>query len=156
MKKMIALLVGITMLACSSMSPKSEELKQSSQCTVWKEGPLGTKSITVVDGEVAQQKQTCWIMNMFGCTYTDYTYKGTSNEILSSLPPADKAIAHLDGNKLSVNMAGVTIEPFELKSGKADYTLQAPIGPKQSMTVEYNNACSNRQAALGILTVIAK
>lgn len=151
------LLCGFTTLtACSSFQPKPEELKAASTCEVWKEGRFGERYVTEVQGEVAKQKMTCWIMNTFACTYTDYTFRGSSNEILSSLPPADKAIGKLDGDKLSIDMTGATVEPFQLKSGVAEYKLQGPVGPKQAMKVEFNDACSKRQAALGIMTLVGR
>lgn len=156
MKKILILFI-LSLSACTSFQPKPEELRQTNKCMVWKEGLLGQRFVAEVEGELAKQKQTCWILDMFACTYTDYTYKDPkSSEIQSSLPPADKTIAKLEGNKLSVDMTGIKVEPFELKKGKADYKLKGPFGPEQVMSVEYNESCSTRQAALGLLTIIAR
>lgn len=156
MKHIIGILVALTMAACSSLVPKTEELEASTECTVWKEGPLGTKVVLTVEGEVAKQKITCWVMNTFLCNYTDYFYKKGTSDILSSLPPADKVIGKLDGKRLSVNMKGITVEPFEFYDGRADYKLQGPIGPVQNKTVFYNKSCTVRQAALGTLATIGQ
>lgn len=157
MKKMTIVLTLILSIGCASLSPKTEELQQSADCKVWKDGAMGSKTIVTLDGEVAKQKQTCWIMNMFGCSYTEYSYKKGSSEMKSSIGDSDKTIARLEGQRItSVSMVGITVDPIELKDGRADYALQGPIGPKQKMTVEYSKSCTNRQAALGLVSIIAK
>jgi hypothetical protein len=157
MKKMMILLPLILSLGCASLSPKTEDLQQSEDCKVWKDGALGSKTVVTVDGEVAMQKQTCWIMNMFGCSYTEYSYKNGSSEMKSSLGDTDKTIARLEGSRItSVSMAGITVDPIELKDGRADYSVQGPIGPKQKMVVEFSKSCTKRQAALGLVSMIAK
>ncbi len=144
------------MSACSSLTPKSEELREAPKCTVWKDGALGSKHITEVDGELAQQKMACWVMNTFMCSYTDYTFKENSSEIKSSLPPADKTIATLDGNRMTVNMRGLTVEPFVIGKQSAVYNFEGPIGGRQVSTVEFSKSCTTRQAALGLLVLIGK
>ena len=112
-------------------------------------------TVVEVEGELAKQKQTCWIMNTWGCSYTDYQFKdGSTTEIVSSLPPKDKPIANLKGDMLAIDMTGAKVEPFELKADHADYELKGLVGPKQNMHVEYNQACSKRQAALGLMTMV--
>lgn len=156
MKKIYLIFAALVFTSsCANLSPKTEELKQANKCMVWKDGLIG-KEVVEVEGEIAKQKQTCWILNMFACTYTDYTFKNNSNEIRSSLPPADKTIAKLEGDKLSVSMTGATVAPFQLKAGRGDYELEGPVGPKQSKSFEFNESCTKRQAALGLLTMIAK
>jgi hypothetical protein len=152
---LLQLLFSVALGGCSSMSPKTEELRQANTCKVWKDGLLGTKHVAEVKDELARQKVKCWIMDTFGCTYTDYTFKENSSEIRSSLPPADKTIAKLEGSRLSVSMRGITVDPFELGEDHADYQYKGIVGPKQTGKVEYNRSCTKRQAALGLLTIIA-
>ena len=153
----IILVTTITLLAsCASMEPSNEELATAPKCTVWKDGLLGSKNTIEVEGDVAKQKRACWIMNMFLCSYTDYKFKDNGIEIKSSLPPEDKTIATLNGTKMTVAMTGITVDPFELKKGYADVVYQGIIGPKQNAKIQFSPSCSMKQAALGLLTVVAK
>ncbi len=157
MKKIVLTLMSTCLAACSSLNPKTEELQQSPICKVWKEEALGGKKVIDVEGEVAKQKQTCWVLNSLLCSYTDYTFNGFSTEIRSSLPPEDKAIAHLEGNRITkISMAGITVDSIELNESRADYEIQGPFGPKQKMAVEYNSRCTKRQAALGLMAMLAQ
>src|SRR5687768_5638707 len=97
MKRLTVFTTVILLTACSSLVPKTEELKQSPKCTVWKDGPLGSKKVVEVEGEVAKQEIKCWVLGMYACTYTNYTFKENGSDIKSSLPPADKTIATLNG-----------------------------------------------------------
>ena len=76
-------------LIFNNYKTKTEDLKKANKCMVWTDGPLGSKHVTEVNGELAKQQQTCWLMNAFLCTYTDYEFKPGSSEIKSSLPPED-------------------------------------------------------------------
>ncbi len=157
MKKIIlSMFAALVFASCSTFFPKIEELQQAPQCTVWKDGLIGNKEVVVVEDELAKVKVTCWIAGMLACTYTDYTFNGKTNEIRSSLPPEDKTIGTLVGNKMNVDMTGAKVETFELKNGHAEYWMQGPIGPKQKKSAEYNSRCTTRQAALGIISMIAK
>lgn len=155
MKKGILILAMMTMAACSSFNPKPEELQAAPTCKVWKEGALGMTYVNDVEGEMAHQKMTCWLWNSVLCSYTDYTFKsGDSGDVVSSLPPADKPIAHLDSGKMHIFMTGATSDPFTLNNGKAQFMVQGPIGPKQTKSFEYNKSCTQRQAALGIMALM--
>ncbi len=56
-----------------------------------------------------------------------------------------------------IDLTGITVaEPFQLKDHHADYGLKGIVGPTQKMAVNYNAACTDRQAALGLMTMIAK
>lgn len=156
MKKIFLLIIALSFVACASLSPSNEELQGLNRCVVWKNGPIGTKPMVTVEGELAKQKITCLIMNMFVCSYTNYTFKEGTNDIVSDLPPKDKVIGTLNGQKMTVNMTGITVDPFEIGKDRADYMLQGPIGPKQSMSVEFNQRCSTRQVALGLLAIIGR
>jgi hypothetical protein len=155
MKKAFMLFLIMTVAACATVNPKPETLHQETQCKVWREDTFGIRHVATVEGELARQKMTCWILDTFLCSYTDYTYRENTSEILSSIGDHDKTIAKLEGQKLSVNMNGVSVDPFELKGQKASYMLQGPFGPKQNKTVEYNKNCTTRQAALGLLTILS-
>ena len=157
MKAVVLTLALVLVSGCASLSPKTEDLQKAEVCKVWKDGPLGSKTVVEVKGELAQQQITCWIMNMWGCTYTDYTFAAPgSPEIRSSLPPKERPVGHLVGRKVTVSMGGITVDPFELGQGKANYMLAGPIGGKRPHTVEYNSKCTPRQAVLGLFTMIAK
>lgn len=156
MKKLILILTSITFFGCATLNPSKDELRKAPQCTVWKDGPLGTKHIAVVEGELAKQKMTCWVMNSFLCSYTNYTFRSGTNEILSDLPPKDKTIATVNGKKMTVDMKGITVQPFEIGENQITYSFKGPVGPVQTHNAEFNDKCSTRQVALGLLTIIAK
>lgn len=156
MKKYIILTILLVSSACSSLNTKTEELQASPKCEVWKDSSIGLRYVADLNQEIAKQKITCWVMDMFLCSYTDYTFRDNSSEVLSSLPPADKAIGKLEGDMLSVSMTGIKVEPIKIGDRIAAYELQGPVGPKQSMKVEFNQNCSKRQVAVALLSMIGR
>lgn len=138
--------------ACSTFSPKPEELKTADKCMVWQPDTLGIVQTREVEGELARQKMTCWVMNMFLCSYINYTFKNGTGEILTDIGDKNKPIGKLESNVISISRTGVKVDPALIKDGRIDYELQGPIGPKQNKTVFYNEKCSVRQAALGAAT----
>ena len=155
MKKLTFVIPLLMLSACSSLNPKPEEMKSAKVCTVWKEDTIGIRHPVEVPEEKSSYKVTCWVMNSFLCTYDEYAFKPGTNQISSKLF-GDKISAQLDGNKMSVKAIGTTIDPFEIKNGRIEYDIKGPIGPKHRDLVEYNSACSNRQAAVGFLAVMGK
>lgn len=150
MKKLM--LIGTLFLtACSSFNPKPENLKESKSCMVWQKDMLGVIVAREVVEEKAKQQSTCWVMNMFLCSYINYTFRPGTTEILSDIGDKDKAIGKLDtkANQISINRSGVDVDPATIKNGRIEYMLQGPLGPKTARTVEYSPSCTVRQAALG-------
>ena len=154
MKKIILTITLLFLSACSTFNPKVETLKESPVCTVWKEDILGGRHPVEVKEEQADMKVTCWVMNMFACTYDHYTFVD-KNTIQSSIM-GSKVQAKLEGNKMTLDSMGVTVDPFVLKNGRAEYMIQGPVGPKHSSLVEYNDKCTVRQAALGFMAVMGQ
>lgn len=148
MKKLICLLILVS--GCASL-PQPEELKARPQCVIWKNGPLGTRYIAEPEGDFVKTKRACWIMDTFACTYNEYTFNKT-NEIIYN----GDAIATLSGRQIKVNMQGVKAAPFELGKTQASYDFQGVMGPMQHMTIEYNEPCTAKQAALGVMALIAR
>jgi len=153
MTKVILLKVTLLSLGCSTLMPKTEDLQKSPTCQVWKNGAMGSKIVATVQGERTKQKQTCWIMNMFGCTYNEYKYQSGGQDIAVN----DKTIARIEGQRISsISIPGVTVDPIDLKNNLINYELKGPIGPKQAMTVEHNESCTKRQVAVGLMSIITR
>lgn len=155
MKKIFILALVLT-AACSSLK-STEELQTSNKCQVWKDGPMGGKYAADIEGEKAKQKLNCWVMDVFVCSYIDYTFRSeASPEILSDIGDKDKMIGRFDGKKMSIDMTGLKAEPFELGKGSTEVAFKGPIGPVQKATIHHNQSCTPRQVALGIMTVLSR
>ncbi len=154
MKNFFMAVIVLSLTGCASMQPQVAELQRAKVCSVWKEGQLGIRYAVEVPGEMAKQKITCWLFNSLLCSYNEYTFAGPqSSEIQSSVLGT---VGKLEGKVMSAKITGSTIDPFEIQKGKAAYSIQGPIGPKRAELVEFNDKCSKRQAALGVMALLGK
>ena len=150
MKKYSALAL-LLLNSCSSMQPNVEELQNAKTCEVWKQDTLGIRHAAEVKEEMSKQLISCWVWGMFLCSYNEYTFAAGSSEIESSVLGK---VGELKGNSLSLHLTGSTVKPFEIKNGRADYMIKNIVGPEHASSVEFNEKCTVRQAALGLVALI--
>jgi hypothetical protein len=153
-KNLIFILLGLSICGCSHFMPSGESLEQAPTCKVWKDAALGTKTIANVEGETATFEHSCGIT---GCSKVFAKYKD-SNDIYTSnsgLLTLESKLGAYDGKQFSVDSSIVKVKPFELKDGRATY-MSTVMGQTQDVTVHYNPACNQRQAALGVAVIFAR
>ena len=146
-------IILLMLSACSTFLPKPEELKARPNCVVWKEGPLGARHIVEPEESLLAVPRSCFLLNMYMCKYTNYTYSGDKDVVIKI---EGKEVASLNDRRMTVPSDVSKIEPFNLGKNSAEYAMQGPFGPKQNMKIEYNDQCSLKQAALGVVALLAK
>jgi hypothetical protein len=89
---------------------------------------------------------------MYMCKYEEYTFT-SDQEIKSSITGS---AATLVGKKMKIDtFGGDSQNDFELKKNLAEYTMKGPLGLLSKKRVEYNDQCTTKQAALGVMALIS-
>ncbi len=152
MKILFCVLMILALGACNTFPPKVEELKASKQCQAWTKDSLGFRQVATVEGELSRHKVSCLLWNMYICKYEEYSYS-SDQEIKSSITGS---AATLNGKKMKIDtFGGKSVDSFELKKNQAEYTMQLPLGLTAKKNVEYNDQCTTRQAALGVMALVS-
>lgn len=159
MKKLIykIAILGIVLAytGCASFMPSAEALEHDPICKAWKDSAFGLKNVATIKDELADYEHDChWL---WGCShvYAKYKEQGDIYTSNSGVLTLETKLGNYDGKLFSVDSSIVKTKPFPLGADRATYMTET-FGATQDMTVHYNKACNQRQAALGVAVLFSK
>lgn len=158
MKKIAQILfIALTVASCASTS----ELKEAKTCKVWEDQPVVGPFHLDVTEKKAHWKGNCSLFGVFMCSWVEADMEGNqvflaSNGIFNSRGP----VATFYNNKLSYDQrftdAIAKVEPMTIskESGRVDAKVKALGKFEGTRTIQFNDACSEKQIAMGVVAVM--
>lgn len=161
MKKYFTILFFFSVcFSCSS----TEDLRKQNNCSIWKDqGSFGVREVPIVRDTVSLKTKCLFLIWL--CSSYEFRV-GEDNKIYGKGPGlfnSESVMASLNGDQ-------VTYEPsiferfaksspitLDLNTKKAYRTVEMKIiqGPKDTQELEFNNSCTQRQAAVGAVALWA-
>lgn len=150
---------AVIFTACTS----TQELRSRPVCSVWQEGPLGTRHVTVNDGKVVEKSKCAFMFWLCSHYRFDVDAKGDIYSEGPGLFSSRSKTAHFEGDQVvyepSFLKAVVESSPIRLdkvgRTASRTVTMKVMGEHKSDQRLEFNESCRPADAAVGAVAVWA-